>query len=141
MKRAVAEMDNMRKRTKIEVENAHKYSVGAFAKSLLDVADNLERALDLVPESVRTGGENPMMKALYEGVKLTDDQMLASFATQDIVRLNPLGEKFDPHFHEALFEISDPTKEPGTVGQVLNVGYKISDRCLRPAKVGVVRKV
>lgn len=136
----MAEMDNIRKRTKIEVDNAYKFSVGSFAKSLLEVADNLERAIALVPENVRSGDENPMMKALYEGVKLTDDQLVKTFQTQDIVRVNPLDEKFDPNFHEALFEIPDATKEAGTVGQVLSVGYKISDRCLRSAKVGVIKK-
>jgi len=140
--RAVADADNIRKRTAIEVENAHKYSISTFAKSLLEVADNLERALALVPDDVRSGdaNPNPMMRALFEGVKLTDDQLVASFATRDIVRINPLGEKFDPNLHEALFEIDDPSKEPGTVGQVMSVGYKISDRCLRSAKVGVVKK-
>mmetsp|Transcript_9092 Transcript_9092/g.23108 ORF Transcript_9092/g.23108 Transcript_9092/m.23108 type:complete len:232 (-) Transcript_9092:211-906(-) len=137
--RAVADADNIRKRTAVEVDNAHKYSIGGFAKTLLEVADNLERALELVPESVRSGAENPPLRALYEGVKLTDEQLVKSFASVGLVRVNPLGEKFDPNLHEALFEMPDPTKEAGMVGNVMSVGYKLHDRCLRSAKVGVVK--
>lgn len=138
--RAVADADNIRKRTAVDVENAHKFSIGAFAKNLLEVADNLERAIALVPEDVRTGAENSKFKMLYEGVRLTDEQLVKSFETVGLKRINPIGEKFNPNIHEALFEIPDPSKDAGTVGQVLSVGYTLHERCLRPAKVGVVSK-
>lgn len=138
--RAVADADNIRKRTAIDVESAQKYAISGFAKSLLDVADNLERAIALVPEEVRTGEENPMMRSLYEGVKMTDDQLMKAFNEHGIERVDPAGEKFDPHFHEALYEVPDPTAEAGTVAQVQSVGYKLHERCLRSAKVGVVSK-
>jgi molecular chaperone GrpE len=136
----MADIENMRKRHTVELENAHKFSIGSFAKELLEVADNLERAIELVPDSVRTGDENPMMKALYEGVKLTDDQLVKSFASVGIARVNPASEKFDPNLHEALFKVPDATKEPNTVAQVMSVGYKLHERCLRSAKVGVFTK-
>lgn len=104
------------------------------------MADNLERAIALVPEEVRSGVENSKFKMLYEGVRLTDEQLIKSFQTVGLKRINPIGEKFNPNLHEALFEIADPSQEAGSVGQVLSVGYTLHERCLRPAKVGVVSK-
>ena len=138
--RALAEADNARRRASLDVENAHKFGVQKFAKDLLDVADNLSRAADSVPEDLRASEEQPVLKALYDGVVMTDAALLKTFAKHGLTRLEPLGEKFDPNFHDALFEAPDPTKEPGTVMHVATPGYVMHDRCVRAAGVGVVAK-
>jgi len=138
--RTAADMENIRKRSVVEVENAHKFAVQGFAKDVLDVADNMQRALDQVPVEVREGDENPQLRLLFEGVKLTDDILLKTFAKHGIHRMTPEGEKFDPNMHEALYEMPNPEAEPGTVARVESTGYMLHERCLRPAKVGVVAK-
>jgi len=140
MLRALAEADNARRRARLDVENSHKFGVSKFAKDLLEVADNLSRAADSVPEEMRSSDEHPVLKALYEGVIMTDDQLVKTFGKHGLTRLNPLGEKFDPNFHDAVFEAPDPTKEPGTVMHVAAPGYVLHERCLRAASVGVVKK-
>mmetsp|Transcript_18213 Transcript_18213/g.53071 ORF Transcript_18213/g.53071 Transcript_18213/m.53071 type:complete len:236 (+) Transcript_18213:31-738(+) len=134
--RTAADAENMRRRTATDVENASKFAVSSFAKALLEVADNLERALAEVPE----GAAEPQLVALADGVKLTHSQLLKIFADNGIERVEPLGEKFDPNFHEALFEMPSTDLEPGMVGQVAMIGYKVHERVLRSAKVGVVAK-
>eukprot|EP00962_Isochrysis_galbana_P016740 scaffold4799_cov115-Isochrysis_galbana.AAC.7 len=138
--RALADTDNMRRRATIDIENANKYAVGNFAKDLLDVADNLGRAMGAVPVEMRQSEDHQDLKILYEGVMLTDNELMKVFSKHGLIRLEPLGEKFDPNFHNALFEAPDPSKEPGTVMHVAMPGYKLHDRCLRAAGVGVVRK-
>jgi len=138
--RSLAEAENARRRAKIDVEDAHKFAVGKFAKDLLDVADNLTRAQEAVPEDMRTTDEHPQLKALYEGVGMTESVLLKTFEKHGLVKIWPLDEKFDPNFHDALFEMPDPTKEPGTVGHVANAGYVLNERCIRPAGVGIVAK-
>mmetsp|Transcript_3513 Transcript_3513/g.11726 ORF Transcript_3513/g.11726 Transcript_3513/m.11726 type:complete len:134 (-) Transcript_3513:456-857(-) len=132
-------MENIRKRHVNDVENANKYATTKFAKDLLNVADNLERAISMVPAEVREG-EPSTLKALLEGVELTDRELLSVFRKHGVDKVDPAGQKFDPNFHEALYEMPVPDAEPGTVARVESVGYKIHDRCLRPAKVGVVSK-
>jgi len=138
--RALAEADNARRRASLDVENAHKFAVGKFAKSLLDVADNLSRAADAVPEDVRSSDEQPTLKALYEGVVMTETVLLKTFEQHGLVKIWPMDEKFDPNLHDALFEMPDPSKEPGTVGHVTSAGFLLHDRCIRPAGVGIVSK-
>ena len=138
--RALAEAENARRRAKLDVEDAHKFAVGKFAKELLDVADNLTRAQEAVPEEMRTTDEHPQLKALYEGVVMTESVLLKTFEKNGLVKVWPLDEKFDPNFHDALFEMPDPTKEPGTVAHVANAGYVLHERCIRPAGVGIVSK-
>jgi molecular chaperone GrpE len=138
--RALAEAENARRRAKIDVDNAHKFAVGKFAKSLLDTADNLARAADSVPEELRTSDENPALRQLYDGVAMTDKQLHKTFEQYGMKKIWPLGEKFDPNLHDALFEMPNPDKEPGEVGHVANAGYVLHDRCVRPAGVGVVSK-
>lgn len=138
--RALAEADNARRRAKIDVENAHKFAVGKFAKSLLDVADNLSRAAESVPEEMRSNDEQPVIKNLYEGVVMTESTLVKAFEEHGLKKLWPLDEKFDPNMHNALFEMPDPTKEPGTVGHVASAGYVLHDRCIRAAGVGIVSK-
>lgn len=140
MLRALAEADNARRRAALDVENAHKFGVGKFAKDLLDVADNLSRAADSVPEELRSSDEQPVLKALFDGVKMTDSVLLNIFEKHGLQKLDPLGEKFDPNVHNAMFEAPDPTKEPGTVMHVAAPGYVLHGRCLRAAGVGVVSK-
>jgi len=137
--RALAEADNARRRAKIDVDNAHKFAVGKFAKELLDVADNLTRAQEAVPEEMRSADEHPQLKALYEGVSMTETVLLKTFEKQGLVKIWPMDEKFDPNFHDALFEMPDPTKEAGTIAHVANAGYVLNERCIRPAGVGVVK--
>jgi len=138
--RALAEAENARRRAAIDVENANKFAVGKFAKSLLDVADNLGRAADSVPEELRTSDENLPLKSLYEGVVLTDSVLHKTFEKYGLHRMAPLGQKFDPNIHDALFEMPDPEKEAGTVAHVTSAGYMLHERCLRAAGVGIVSK-
>ena len=134
----LADADNARRRANIDVENAHKFAVGKFAKSLLDVADNLGRAADSVPEEAIA--ENEQLKMLHEGVTMTSTMLLKTFEQHGLQRVDPLGEKFDPNLHNALFEVPDPAQEPGTIAHVQNYGYSLHDRVIRPADVGIVAK-
>ena len=138
MLRALAEADNARRRAAIDVENARKFGMAKFAKSLLDVADNLGRAADSVPEEVIA--ENEQLKMLHEGVTMTSTMLLKTFEQHGLQRVDPLGEKFDPNLHNALFEVPDPAQEPGTIAHVQNYGYSLHDRVIRPADVGIVAK-
>jgi len=134
----LADADNARRRANIDVENAHKFAVGKSAKSLLDVADNLGRAADSVPEEAIA--ENEQLKMLHEGVTMTSTMLLKTFEQHGLQRVDPLGEKFDPNLHNALFEVPDPAQEPGTIAHVQNYGYSLHDRVIRPADVGIVAK-
>lgn len=134
--RAVAELENLRKRAEREVADARLYGITSFAREMLGVADNLRRALDAVPAELR---EAEGIRALFEGVDLTERDLLSRLARFGVKKLEPQGQKFDPHFHEALFEAPDPSVPSGTVVQVMEDGYAIGERVLRPAKVGVSR--
>ena len=138
--RALAEAENARRRASIDVEKANKFAVGKFAKSLLDVADNLSRAAESVPEEMRASEETPVLKGLYDGVVMTETTLVKAFEENGMKKLWPIDEKFDPNIHNALFEMPDPNKEPGTVMHVASAGYVLHDRCIRPAGVGVVSK-
>ena len=135
--RSHAEMENLRRRTEREVQDAKRYAVSAFARDLLGVADNLRRALD----AAAGGGENldPTLAALAQGVELTERELLKTLEKNGVKKLDPKGKPFDPHHHEAVFEAPDPTVPAGTVVQVMQDGYLIGDRILRPAMVGVAR--
>jgi molecular chaperone GrpE len=138
--RALADADNVRRRAVIDKEDAHKFAVQKFAKSLLDVADNLSRAAEYVPEDMRSSDEHPALRSLYEGVVMTDAVLHKCFSDHGLVKSWPMGEKFDPNVHEALFELPDPTKEPGTIAHVTAAGYILNERCIRAATVGIVAK-
>eukprot|EP00741_Cyanophora_paradoxa_P007069 tig00001086_g6840.t1 len=138
--RSLAEMENVRRRAQVDVENARKFGVQGFAKSLLDVADYLGMALNAVPEEKRGSDADAYLKNLYFGVQATEKELLKAFAAVGLSRVDPMGQKFDPNLHDALFEVDDPTKEPGTVAHVDKPGYVLNERCIRPAKVGVVKK-
>jgi len=134
--RALAEMENLRKRTEREVADSRLYSVTSFARDLLVVADNMRRALDTVTPELRESAESSV-KSLIEGVELTERELLKALEKNGVRQFTPQGEKFDPNVHQAMFEIPDATVPAGSVVQVIQPGYMLGDRVLRPALVGV----
>jgi molecular chaperone GrpE len=134
--RALAEMENLRRRTEKDLADARIYGVTRFARDMLDVADNLRRALDSLPEEQRATLEGSL-KAMVEGVDLTERDLLKKLETHGVRKQDPMGLKFDPNLHQAMFEAPDESKPNGTVIQVIQSGYTIGDRVLRPAMVGV----
>ncbi|NGX94170.1 MAG: nucleotide exchange factor GrpE [Candidatus Afipia apatlaquensis] len=136
MLRTLAEMENLRKRTQREVADARTYGITAFARDVLDIADNLQRALDAVPMEAREAAD-PGLKALIEGVELTEKSLHKALEKNGVSRLDPLGEKFNPNFHQAMYEVPDSSVPAGTVVQVVQGGYTIGERVLRPALVAV----
>ncbi|GAB4362264.1 MAG: nucleotide exchange factor GrpE [Kiloniellaceae bacterium] len=133
--RAMAETENVRRRAQREREDGVKYAAAAVVKDLLGVADNLQRALESVP--AEAAAENEPLANLRTGVEMTQKELLAVFERHNIRTINPLGERLDPHLHEAMFEMEDPEKPAGTVVQVIQPGYRLHDRLLRPARVGI----
>ncbi|MDG1274337.1 MAG: nucleotide exchange factor GrpE [Alphaproteobacteria bacterium] len=133
--RSVAELDNYRKRVDREKEQLRKFGIANFAKELLAVADNLRRALESGPSEL--AGADEKVKNLIVGVEMTEKELLGAFEKNGVRQINPLGEKFDYNFHQAMFEVEAEDKEPGIVVQVLQPGYAIEDRILRAAMVGV----
>lgn len=135
--RALAETENVRRRSQREREEAVRYAAAPLIRDLLAVADNLARALESVPDGAAENDE--ALKTLLDGVKLTQRELQSAFERHDIVKLDPLGERLDPHRHEAMFELPDPDKPAGTVVQVVQSGYLLHDRLLRAARVGVAK--
>src|SRR4030081_232692 len=136
MLRTLAEIENLRKRTAREVGDARIYGITGFARDVLDIADNLQRALDAVPAEAKANAD-PGLKALIEGVELTERSLLNTLAKTGGKNLRRAGEKFDPKFQQAMYEFPDPSVPAGTVVQVVQAGYMIGDRVLRPALVAV----
>jgi molecular chaperone GrpE len=136
--RAYAEMENTRRRAERDVADARAYSVAGFARDMLAVADNLGRALEAVDPAARKAAEGTL-KALLDGVDLTARELLKALEKHGVKKLEPTGQKFDPNFHQAMFEVPDETVPAGTVVQVVQPGYGIGDRVLRPALVGVAK--
>jgi molecular chaperone GrpE len=136
--RLAAEMENLRKRTARDVADARDYSIAAFAREMLAVGDNLRRALAAIPEESREAAD-PGLTALIEGVELTERSMLQALERQGVKKISPKGERFNPNFHQAMFEIEDAGKPAGTVLEVVQDGYVIGERMLRPALVGVAK--
>jgi len=136
MLRTLAEMENLRKRTSREVADARTYGITGFARDVLDIADNLQRALDAVPAEAKANAD-PGLKALIEGVELTERSLLNALEKNGVKKFDPAGGKFDPNFQQAMFEVPDPSVPAGTVVQVMQSGYMIGERVLRPALVGV----
>ncbi|GAB6052470.1 hypothetical protein JCM17960_12900 [Magnetospira thiophila] len=134
-RRAVAEMENVRRRADIQIEQGRKFAIADFAKAMLEVADNLSRALDHVPEQART--EDEAVKALFEGVDMTGKSLLQVLERFGVKPVPAEGQRFDPKFHEAMFEVPLPDQPSGMVVQVMETGFMIADRLLRPARVGV----
>jgi len=134
--RTLAEMENLRKRTEREVADARLYGAGKFAGDLLAVADNMRRALHAVTPELRRSAE-PGVKALIEGVELTERELLKALERNGVRQFSPHGEKFDPNLHQAMFEVPDASVPAGSVVEVVQPGYMIGERMLRPAMVGV----
>jgi molecular chaperone GrpE len=134
--RLAAEMDNLRRRTEREVKDAKVYSTSAFARDMLSVSDNLRRALEAIPAEMRAAAESGFM-TLVEGVEMTERAMLGALERHGVKKIEPTGQKFDPNFHQAMFEVPNPEIPANTVIQVVQDGYTIGDRVLRPAMVGV----
>ncbi|TFF23357.1 nucleotide exchange factor GrpE [Jiella endophytica] len=134
--RLAADMENLRRRTEREIKDARTYAVTGFAREMLSVADNLARALDAVPEEHRSD-ESSGLKALIEGVEMTEKGLISTLEKHGVRKLEPEGQRFDPNFHQAMFEIPNAEVPSGTVLQVVQAGYAIGDRVLRPAMVGV----
>jgi molecular chaperone GrpE len=136
--RLAAEMDNLRRRTARDVKDAKSYSVAGFARDMLAVSDNLRRALDAIPADARAAGDAGFT-ALVEGVEMTERAMLSALERHGVQKLEPVGQKFDPNFHQAMFEVPNPEVPNNTVVQVVQAGYTIGERVLRPAMVGVAK--
>ncbi|WP_290371372.1 nucleotide exchange factor GrpE [Rhizobium sp. CECT 9324] len=136
--RLAAEMDNLRRRTDREIKDAKSYAVTGFARDMLSVSDNLRRAIEALPEEARTTADAGLA-ALIEGVEMTERGMLATMERHGIRKIEPVGQKFDPNFHQAMFEVPNPDVPNSTVVQVVQAGYAIGDRVLRPAMVGVAK--
>ncbi len=136
--RALAENENIRKRAQRDLEESNKYAITGFARQMISVLENLQRATSSISEDMRA--ENEQVKNLALGVEMTLRELLTAFERFGITRIEPIGEKFDHNLHQAVIQIDDPVAEPGTVLQVLQAGYTIHDRLLQPAMVGVAKR-
>lgn len=139
--RTLADMENLRRRTEREVADARNYGISSFARDLLAVADNMRRALETVADAQRDnadqGNADQANKAFIEGVELTERELNKALEKNGIRRIEPQGEKFDPNLHQAMYEVPDASVPAGCVAQVMQPGYLIGERVLRPALVGV----
>ncbi len=135
--RNMAEMENFRRRAERDKSDGMKYAITEFARDIVSIGDNLRRAIEAAQKEPLE--QNPGLKTLLEGVEVTERELLKTFERQGITRFDPLGEKFDPHVHEAMVKIDVPGVPAGIVVQVLQAGYKIADRVLRPAAVIVAK--
>ena len=138
MLRTLAEMENLRRRTEREVADARSYAVTNFARDVLNVADNIRRALDSVPADARATADGAL-KGLIDGIELTERDLAKTLERHGVKVVEPQGQKFDPNRHQAMFEVPNPEVPAGTVVQVVQAGYVIGERVLRPALVGVAK--
>jgi molecular chaperone GrpE len=136
--RTLAEMENLRKRTEREVTDARLYGIASFARDVLQVADNMHRALEAVGPELREHADGKV-KALIEGVELTERELMKALEKSGVKKFSPMAEKFDPNVHQAMFEMENAEVPPGHVAQVVQAGYMIGDRVLRPAMVAVAK--
>lgn len=135
--RTMAELENYRKRAEREREEMAKFAITGFARDLLTVSDNLRRALESVPADHKNPED--LLKTLLEGVEITEKELLTVFKKHGIEKIEPLGQSFDHHLHQAMFEVEDKDQPAGTVVHVLQPGYSLNGRLLRPAMVGVAK--
>ncbi|MGC5777480.1 nucleotide exchange factor GrpE [Methylobacterium sp. NFXW15] len=138
MLRTLAEMENLRRRTEREVADARAYAVTNFARDMLNVADNVRRALESVPVDQRNAADGAL-KGLIDGIELTERDLVKNLERHGVKPVEPQGQKFDPNRHQAMFEVPNAEVPAGTVVQVVQTGYVIGDRVLRPALVGVAK--
>jgi molecular chaperone GrpE len=135
--RSLADMENLRRRTEREVADARSYGITALARDVVGIADNMRRALAAAEEAGAAFEGVPPAKALLEGVELTERELHKVLEKHGVTRFDPKGAKFDPHLQQAMFEVPDANVPAGSVVQVVQAGYMIGDRVLRPALVGV----
>jgi len=136
--RTLADMDNMRKRTEREVADARVYGISNFARDILGVADNMHRAMAALDDELRAKADESL-KALLDGVELTERELINVLEKHGVTRIDPLGQKFDPNRHQAMYEVEDASVPSGSVVQVMQAGYLIGERVLRPALVAVAK--
>jgi molecular chaperone GrpE len=136
--RYAAEAENTKKRLEREKAEATLYAASNFARDLLSVADSLSRALAAVPPEERDVIDD-VMKKFLDGIEMTERELLNAFQRHNIRKLETIGQKFDPNYHQAMFEVPTSEKPPGTVMQEVQSGYAVGERCLRPAFVGVAK--
>jgi molecular chaperone GrpE len=136
--RTVAEMENLRKRTEREIADTRSYAIAGFARDMLTATDSLSRALMVLPAETRDTAD-ATTKSLIEGIEMTEREMQRLLAKHGVKPIEAEGQKFDPHKHQAMFEVPDPTRPEGTVVQVVQAGFAIGERVLRPAMVGVAK--
>ncbi|MFZ0095626.1 MAG: nucleotide exchange factor GrpE [Pseudolabrys sp.] len=134
--RTLAEMENLRKRTEREVVDARLYGIAGFARDVLAAADNMHRALGAIGPELRDAAD-AKVKAFIEGVEITERELLKTLEKNGVKKFSPQGEKFDPNVHQAMYEVQTSDQPPGQVAQVIQAGYMIGDRVLRPALVAV----
>jgi molecular chaperone GrpE len=133
--RTMAEMENLRRRTEREKADTARYAISNFARDVLTIGDNLQRTIDHVP--AEAAAQDPALKSFLEGVELTERELLNMLERHGVTRIEPLGQRFDPNCHQAMYEVQKPDVPEGTVVDVMQAGYTIGDRCLRPALVAV----
>ncbi len=133
--RTMADMENLRRRTEREKSDTARYAISNFARDVLTVGDNLKRTIEHVP--AEAAASDPALKSFLEGVELTERELLNALERHGVTRIEPLGQRFDPNCHQAMFEVDNPDVPEGTVVDVMQQGYTIGDRCLRPALVAV----
>lgn len=136
--RTLAEMENLRKRTEREVADSRVYGITAFARDIVTVADNMHRAMAALDDELRAKAD-ASLKALLDGVELTERELLNVLEKHGVKRIEPLGQKFDPNRHQAMYEVEDASVPAGSVVQVVQSGYLIGERVLRPALVAVAK--
>lgn len=138
--RALADAENVRRISRVDVQHAREFAISKFAKALLDVSDNLKRAHESINiEELHPEHHLNAIKSLHEGVVMTEQQLQKVFREFNIDQVGAVGDKFDPNVHDALFEYEDAAKEAGSIGQLMKVGYLLNSRVIRPAQVGVVK--
>jgi molecular chaperone GrpE len=135
--RTLADMENLRRRTEREKADTARYAITNFARDVLTVGDNLKRTIDHVPAAA--AAEDPALKSFLEGVELTERELLNVLERHGVTRIEPLGQRFDPNCHQAMYEVQNADVPEGTVVDVMQSGYAIGDRCLRPALVAVAK--
>jgi len=133
--RTMADMENLRRRTEREKADTARYAISNFARDVLTIGDNLKRVIEHVPADA--AAQDPALKSLLEGVELTERELLNMMERHGVTTIEPLGQRFDPNSQQAMYEVPNPEVPEGTVVDVMQAGYMIGDRCLRPALVAV----
>jgi molecular chaperone GrpE len=135
--RTMADMENLRRRTEREKADTARYAISNFARDVLTVGDNLKRTIEHVP--AEAAAQDPALKSFLDGVEITERELLNVLERHGVTRIDPLGQRFDPNCHQAMYEVQNPEVPEGTVVDVMQAGYTIGDRCLRPALVAVAK--